>query len=250
MKPALFEKSYLLTAGETDAQGRMPVTLVAAQAIEIATLHADALGIGYSQLAEHHLGWVLARISIEMIRYPQINETYKLSTWIEGYNRFFSDRCFEMTDAEGNTIANIRSVWVAIDVEKRKMADISQLERGSFPILERTCPVDKCGALAIAKDTDVKIDNYTFNYCDIDFNRHVNTVRYINAVLNLQSLDFYDRHIIRRIEASFEHESYYGDHVELRTGASQRNPDAITTEIISPSGKRSVAIEIVFENLI
>ena len=90
------------------------------------------------------MAWVLARLSIQMIRYPKINEFYTLSTWIESYNRFFSDRCFLMTDGEGRPVAHIRSVWVAIDVNKRVMADLTAVEQTLFPIAQRECPVPKC----------------------------------------------------------------------------------------------------------
>ena len=85
---SILTNTWFLTAGETDARSLMPITLMAARAIETATEHANALGIGYTELAEHRLGWVLARLSIEVLRYPGINETYSMSTWIEGYNRF------------------------------------------------------------------------------------------------------------------------------------------------------------------
>ncbi len=244
-KQTIYEKSWFLTAGETNAQGHMPITLVASRAIEIATLHANSLNIGYSELHEHRLGWVLARLTIEIIRYPEINETYSMTTWIEGYNRYFSDRCFEMTDAEGHTIANIRSMWVAIDLNNRKMADLSELRSENFPVAEgRTCPVAKCRPPQIAPEADTEIAEYTFAYCDLDFNRHVNTVRYLDKVLNLRPLEAYDAALPMRLEASFERECHFGDKVTLRTGPSRRDPQARTTEIIAPDNQRAVAVEL------
>ena len=55
------------------AEGRMPLTLVTERVIEVATEHANALNIGYDALIKKNIGWVLSRLSIEMLRYPRIN---------------------------------------------------------------------------------------------------------------------------------------------------------------------------------
>ena len=96
-----FTHCYYLTAGEAGAQSSMPLTLLVQRVIEVATEHANALGIGYATLSVHGIAWVLSKISIEMQRYPDINEDYCLTTWIESYNRRFCDRCFAVTGAPG-----------------------------------------------------------------------------------------------------------------------------------------------------
>ena len=82
----------MLTAGESDAEGRMPLTLLTERLIENATEHANALGIGYADLLPLGIGWVLSRVSVEMTSWPAINEAYTVTTWIESYNRRFSER--------------------------------------------------------------------------------------------------------------------------------------------------------------
>jgi len=185
---------------------------------------------------------------MEIVRYPKINETYTMSTWIEGYNRFMCDRCYEMTDADGNTLANIRSVWVAIDMKTRAMADLSKLEHERFPIADRPCPVAKCRTPSIAKGAAVENAEYTFKYCDIDFNRHVNSIRYIVLVLNQRPLDFYDRNSISKLEVSFDHECYFGETVKLITGPDSREPEAYVTEIRT-ADRRAAAMKLTFKKI-
>ncbi|MDE6835460.1 MAG: hypothetical protein K2J03_00705, partial [Muribaculaceae bacterium] len=57
---------------------------------------------------------------------------------------------------------------------------------------------------------------YTFRYNDIDFYRHVNTVRYVSLLLNSYSLEEFDKSFIRRLELSFLHEGNFGETVEIR----------------------------------
>ena len=43
--------------------------------------------------------------------------------WIESYNRHFSERAFDMVEPGGAAIAAGRSTWVAIDMNRRTMAE-------------------------------------------------------------------------------------------------------------------------------
>ena len=212
---SVYTHSYTLTAGESNAEGRMPVTLVGERVIEVATEHANSLGIGYAALITKNIGWVLSRLSIEMYRYPIINEEYTLETWIESYNRHFSNRNFRMTDGSGNVIGYMRTVWVAMDFASRGMADISSFERESFPVAEVECPIERTPRLRTPQGDGIKKSEYTFKYCDLDFNRHVNTIRYLDLILNHWSLEHYDTHIISRLDMLFHHECYFGQTVEL-----------------------------------
>ncbi len=246
---AILSKSWFLTAGATDARGLMPLTMVAARAIEIATIHANAMGVGYAELAEENIGWVLARLSIEMTRYPRINETYTLTTWVEGYNRYFSDRCFEMTDADGQPLAHIRSMWVAINFDTRTMADLGVMERRAVPATsDRKCPLDKCRAPIIARDAEQITLKHTFGVCDIDFNRHVNAVRYIEAAMNLKSLDFFDSNSIKRFDVSYEHECLYNEDVRMIIGpGSGPTPGEVVEFHSETHSRRAVAMKFIYE---
>ena len=217
--------TYLLTAGETDAEGRMPLTLVTERIIEVASEHANLMGIGYDALITHNVGWVLSRVSIEMVSYPEINSYYTLTTWIESYNRRFSERNFVMTDSSGRVLGYMRTVWVAMDFVTRTGVDLSAMFDKPFATADLPCPIAKAPRVAPLPE-DAAAEQYTFKYRDLDFNRHVNTVRYLDLILNHWSLEHYDVYEPRRFDIMFHHECHYGDTVDLRvcrdeaTGAS------------------------------
>lgn len=245
MKPDRLTHSYTLTAGESNAEGYMPLTLLVERIIEVATEHANALGIGYATLIRQNIGWVLSRLSVEMDSMPEINENYTLTTWIESYNRRFSERNFVITGDGGKTFGYARTVWVAMDFATRTVADLTSLERESFPTAELPCPMAKTPRIG-ALPADAVSSKYTFKYCDLDFNRHVNTLRYLAAAIDCHSLEFHDANSICRLEASFDHECHYGDTMTLLTGPSRRDSAGLTTEIIAADGTRAVAVELVF----
>lgn len=52
-------------------------------------------------------------------------------------------------------------------------------------------------------------------YSDIDINGHVNSIRYIEHILDLFPIEMYREKRIRRFEMAYVAESYYGDELTL-----------------------------------
>lgn len=58
------------------------------------------------------------------------------------------------------------------------------------------------------------------SYNDIDVNGHLNSVKYIEHVLDLFSLDWYSTHRLSRIDVAYVAEAHYGDRINLYTEGS------------------------------
>lgn len=241
--PDEFSRTYTLAAGETDAQGRMPLPLIVTRVIEVATAHADALGLGYANLIEHRAGWVLSRLSVEMERYPRIGETYTFTTYIQAYTRLYSDRCFVITDADGCEIGHVRSMWVAIDIDKRTAVDLTRFNPDLFVIGRRQCPIPMPRKIPAA-GPEASATPYTFKYCDIDFYRHVNTVMYVRLLLNQWSVDFFDSHRIRSFSIAFHSECHYGQQATVM----RSDNDSRSVCEIMVDGHRAVAASFSFSD--
>ncbi len=211
----IYTQSYFLTAGECNAEGWMPLPLIISRIIEVATNHANSLGIGYARLIEMDLAWVLSRVSIEIDTLPGINDTYVLNTWIESTNRLFSERCFTLTSPDGKVYASARTTWAAICISTRQAANPAVLGDVMFPADPPVCSVTPAKRTP-ALPEGAECRDYTFRYCDIDFNRHVNTVRYVELILNIWSLDRYDSFKIKRFDVAFHHECHFGETVSVR----------------------------------
>lgn len=223
-----FSQTFFLSAGEVNAEGEMSLTLLVSKIIDIATAHANALGIGNPSMEGLGLGWVLSRIAVEMERYPRVNETYSLTTWIVDWNRHFSVRDFKVADASGRALGHATSVWMVLDTRTRENAGLSHLSLAPELVTGRPSPARRPGrhAQILEPDYDGEMpkgvlratapaSEYTFRYGDLDFYRHVNTVRYVSMLLNQFSLDEMDATQARRLEMAFMREGRYGETVRL-----------------------------------
>ena len=128
----IFSEEYFLTPGECNPEQRMPLTLLINRLIEVATLHANQIGIGYEFLRKEKQTWVLSRVAVEMKRYPGVDDTYRISTWVNSISRLFSERDFEITTDSGEVIGHARTVWAVINTEPRQ-AGIFPAYHGSKP---------------------------------------------------------------------------------------------------------------------
>lgn len=210
----LYTRTYNLTAAQCNAQGELAPAQLVQQIIEVATDHADMLGVGFRDLQRLGILWVLSRVAIEMNRYPHLLEQYTLSTWIEGYNRHFSERNIEIRSADGEVLGYARTIWVAIDLTTRRPADLSAIAYISDTILDRPCPMAKQGKIRPIEPPQV-VRDYTFRVSDIDLNRHVNSTRYVELIMNQMNLDDFDDCFLHRFEIEYKNEAHYGDTVEV-----------------------------------
>ena len=210
-----YSKTYYLSAGECNPQGELPLPLLVNRVIDVATMHANEWGVGYERLIADNHAWVLARVTVEMERYPRVNENYTLTTWIEGYNRLFSQRNMEITDEQGRTLGYVRTIWMVIDLATRRSADIEQLAYIGENVSSRPCPIAPLGKLRPV--TEGRVVEHTFGYAECDFNRHVNTVRYLELFINQFEMSYFDNHFIHRMEVAFNKETRYGERAQIRS---------------------------------
>lgn len=209
-----FSRTYYLSAGECNPQAELPMPLLVTRIIDIATHHANAWGVGYAHLIRDNQAWVLSRVTVEVQRYPRVDENYTIITWIEDYNSYFSQRNFEIQDTMGQVIGYARTIWMVIDLEKRTGVDIASLSYIRDNVNDRPCPIEPQSRLrTLRQGVDA---TYRFQYIDCDFNRHVNTVRYLELIMNQFDLSYYDNKWLQRLELAFVKETRYGEDAVVR----------------------------------
>lgn len=234
MEPYI-EKKYFLSASDANAEGLLSLTSLTSSIIDIATEHANSLGIGNPSMTYMHAGWILSRLTIDLERSPRVNSFFILKTWIEDFNRHFSTRCFSISAPDGRVYGYARSIWVVIDTLTHKNVGLSHFNMPSELILGDSAPIAKqekhfpilSQEAADSSEKGIKATyapfHYTFKYCDLDFYRHVNTVRYVTLLLNQFTLKEHDEARVRRIELSFMNEASYGMETELLRADSEED---------------------------
>ena len=194
-----------------DFTGRLTMGVLGNHLLNCAGFHASERGFGIAEINENHYTWVLSRLAIELEDMPRQYEDFSIQTWIENVYRLFTDRNFELRDKNGKTIGYARSVWAMISMDTRKPADLISLHGNNLGqyVSDRECPIDKPGRIKVS--VDAPVEEYQTHYSDIDINGHVNSIKYIEHILDLFPMDTFKEKQVKRFEMAYVAESYYGD---------------------------------------
>lgn len=185
--------------------------------LNAADFHSDERGFGMNQLNPQRKTWVLSRLAVEMEEMPRAYDRFSVETWLEGVKRYFTSRDFSVVGADGKACGYARSVWALIDTDTRQPVDILSLDDGEVArhVEEgRACPIAKPSRVQMGQEAGMAREMDTC-YHDVDVNGHINSVKYIEHVLDLFPLDYYRSHRLHRLDVAYVAETYPGDRLRF-----------------------------------
>lgn len=209
-----------------DVTGRLFMGHMGNHLLNAADFHSTDRGFGMHYLNTINRTWVLSRLAIEMDEMPSQYTRFYVETWVENALRFFTQRNFRIVGEDDHVYGYGRSVWAMIDTETRQPADLLSIHDGALVQWiesEKPCPIDKGGRVKMSNEAQLVRTIDTF-YNDVDINGHINSVKYIEHILDLWPIDWYREHTIRRFEIAYVAEAHAGDQLSFwleRNGADE-----------------------------
>lgn len=185
--------------------------------LNAADFHSNERGYGMDYLNTVHKTWVLSRFVMELDEMPQAYDRITVDTWVEGVMKFFTSRNFAIRGANGKHYGYGRSIWAMIDTDTRQPVDILAEREGlitQYIETDEPCPIEPFKRVKLSKNAECRRIVET-HYSDVDVNGHINSVKYIEHILNLWSIDFYRKHRLQRFDIAYVAESHCGDLLHL-----------------------------------
>jgi acyl-ACP thioesterase len=204
---------FTMDSNLADFRGRITIPVVGAYFLHAAAVHAAARGFGYGDMQQRDVAWVLSRMAIEMKSYPELSEEITLYTWIEGAAGLFTQRCFELLSSRGETLCYARSIWAAIHLETRRPTPLDVEAINAYQ-LDRSCPIEKPAKIPPVEHL-VAGEPYRVRYSDLDINGHLNSMRYIEHLLDMFDIELFTQKQITRFEIAYMAEGKYGMELTL-----------------------------------
>lgn len=225
---------------EVDFSLRITLVALGGNILNIAGIDAHTKGFGVDALNKDNFSWVLSRIAFEFDYRPGEYVKYEIATWISDYGRMLSTRNFELTDQTGVCFGRVVSQWCMLDLSKRTAVDLRAVaESHNDAIVECPSPAEKPRKVP-APDAEPVL-THKVAYSDIDFNRHVNTMRYIEMMIDMLPLEMLMQEAPVRFDIHFLRECRYGQ--TLAVGYEQRGRTALF-EIRNDAGTAAVRASI------
>ncbi len=215
---------YRVKPQQVDFTLRATIPAMVDAILNTAGIDAHRKGFGVDALNADNHSWVLSRMAVELDRLPRQYTDYEIATWINDYGRVLSTRNFTLTDASGCEFGRAVTQWAMIDLAARTALDLSWVGQAhSDAIVDAPSPADKPRKIREVDPSQVM--EHKVVYSDIDFNRHVNTMRYIEMMIDMLPVEMLTREAPVRLDIHFLHECRYGQ--TLVVGYEQRGGQAL-----------------------
>jgi acyl-ACP thioesterase len=210
--------------------------------LNVAGTDAHRKGFGVEALQGHSFTWVLSRLAVDINTQPRQYSNIEIDTWVNEFNRLSSTRNFKMRIGEDVIAAGV-SQWCMLNMETRQAVDMTQLK----DIYERAMVAEPSPIAAPARLRDIEPQASVSRpvvYSDIDFNRHVNTLRYIDLIFDSLPIELIEKNNGMRLDINFIAEALYG---EVLTIGWTSEGNVWQFEISSDSGKKLCRAKIEFK---
>lgn len=231
-----YQEQFKIRASEIDFEQKATLPTICNLMQEVAGNHARKLEFDITDLQKNELTWVLHRLNVEMDRFPDWRETITIRTWPSSGDGLRAYRDFIILGENGDTIGRCLSYWLMMNIKSRRPTRIPK------KILQMA-PNNTDHVLAVDKIDLPDIQNaknsqeYKVRKSDLDLNRHVNNVRYIEWALS--SLP--DELSANKIDITFLSEAVLGNTVVATTQKDTTGSNAFYHQLHNIDDKKVLA---------
>ena len=222
--------TYKVEPQSLDFTSRLKSPALMMSALNAAGADAHNKGFDYVDMEQDDNTWVLSRMAIEVQYRPRQYSDYEIETWISGYNRLLSTRNFRIYDEEGRQFATMTSMWAMLNVKTRSAVDLTRTAdvHDKYMVQEEPPCAAPCRLRGVSGGEEFR---HTVRYSDIDFNRHMNTIRYVEIIFDHLPIEAIAEDRPFRLDLHFLREAVYG---EVLTIATVEEEGRLLFEISTP----------------
>jgi len=223
----MYQKKFTVSNNDVDSKFQLKVAAIFRYFQDIALKATEEVGADSISLSQRNIDWVITRMAVDIKRLPKCNEEITVCTYPGKDMAMLYPRFFYIKDSKDEVIITASSIWALIDnVSRRVIVDrdtISKLPAETSPY-ELALPEK----IAIPENKDF-IEKRTIHYSDLDFNCHMNNVRYVELLIDTHDLDFYKTHRPSFICLNYMKEIRVKD--EASVYSDRNNPETIQVEV-------------------
>jgi acyl-ACP thioesterase len=215
-----YQEKLTIKSYQTNQYGKASIASLFHIMLEAAWAHAQIMDWGYDDLKNHNLFWVLSRFYLQVDKYPAWQDEITLNTWSAGTDGMYAYREYILENSKGEVILKGSSAWLILDMETRKIFRLSDY-KATFP---KRIDSNACRNPKRIKP-DVHSENLNYSpvlFSELDINKHFNSVKYVERVLDNFGIDFLNVYEPAELEVNYLKEAVAGDSIAVtRTQLSE-----------------------------
>lgn len=183
---------------------------------DLSAQHFASFGKGNDRVPyEYGICWILSKYHVKVFERAAFNEELEMETWLEPSRSPVRLQPNLRITCGGKTYAAGQMELCLANVENQKLERLSAIE---FPDdVAEHCDADVPRVRKLRMDGEgmQRAYTYTVRYSDLDNNRHMNNLHYIDLVENVFDSGFYAEHPISEMELEYVNQCHEGDQVDV-----------------------------------
>lgn len=233
---SVWQDTYRVTVYEADALGRASIAALANYVQNSAANHYNTVDRERGPLLPAHQIWMMTRMELRVEKMPRWQDEIVVETWSRGLDKVSAVREFTIRDASGGIAGLGTTLWVVIDRTTRRLQRLTELAP-KWPSLPERTFINKTPDKVEELQSATRGPAFKAVYSDLDVNRHVNNVKYLQWMLDTYSQSFLEKRDLSRIEVNFLDSASAGDEIVIGT---QRADGAFLNNVIRTRDDREI----------
>lgn len=235
-----YKVSYKVRSYEVDHHQEASISTICNYFQEAAGLHAQELQFDISDLQKKGLTWILYKLQVKVHAFPRRWESIRVTTWPSTGDGLRAYRDYELHSKNGNLLAVGLSQWMVLDIRKKrpvKMPD--ELMNSRFKTDKHVLDLHKKSLDNLSSEDAAFITTAGLN--DLDMNRHVNNVRYIEWMTGHNYSEKGDPKKCDELVIQYASETNAGDQIYLSSKTGLNQDGKISYTLFKNDKKRIIA---------
>lgn len=206
---------------------------------EAAGLHAKELDFDISDLQKKGLTWILYKLQVKVHTFPKRWESIRVTTWPSTGDGLRAYRDYKLHNENGDLLAVGLSQWMVLNIRKKRPVKMpEELMSSRFKTDKHVLELHRSNLKKLTGKDSKFITTAGLN--DLDMNKHVNNVRYIDWMTGY-NLSGETEKKCDGIVIQYASETKAGDNIYLSSQASSNLNGEINCTLFKNKDKRIIA---------
>ena len=210
----MFEKQFDLRYFEMNQFGEASPTTILTLLEEVAAEHCLSINQSLYDLFSQNIGWVLLSGFMQMERYPLYKENITIRTWISNYTSIKGYRENIIFDEKGDIIGRARGLWLFFDIKRKRPVRIFEAIKEKWNCFPEECLTHDITKKIEAIESGIYKKNFHVHRFDMDSNKHVNNLRYLQWLIETIPDEIMDNFYMQSIDGRYISEAQFGHTIE------------------------------------
>ncbi|MBR9978175.1 MAG: hypothetical protein KFH87_08810 [Bacteroidetes bacterium] len=222
----IFRHVYFAQYHDCDTRQRLSVLAMMRYFEDIAILQSDHYEVGLRYYVKERVAWLLNKWDIRIHAYPAFKDDVRVLTQPMAMRRVLANRRYVIEDEQAAPLVEADSQWVFVDLARRRPARIPENIFRRYGISEDAEVLPTPQMPGVPERADVT-RNFHVRKSDIDVNRHVNNIRYVDWAFDALPDELVREQLLRRLLIHYRKEVQYGEQVHVITELTGDNEQVI-----------------------